>query len=136
MSPSATTIAAQFAAALDAEDYEAAFALLAEHCLYDTGPAVHTNRHAIIESYRANADEARRRFDGVEYLSTVEPAGAGAAVIDFLDRLRLGDQWHEHRCRQRIETNDRGQITAISHEELPGERAGLAAFESRAARPR
>ena len=136
MTPSARSIAGQFAAALDAEDYEAAFALLAEHCLYDTGAAVHTNRRAIIESYRTNADEARRRFDCVEYLSSVEPIGASSAAIDFLDRLCLGDQWHQHRCRQQIEINDRGQITAISHEELPGERDELAAFEARAVRPR
>jgi hypothetical protein len=132
MPHSATPVAGQFAAALDAEDYDAAFALLAEDCLYD----VHATRLAIIESYRASADDARRRFDEVEYLSAVAATGERTAVITFIDRLRLGDQWHEHRCRQHLEINARGLITAITHEELPGEREQLAAFEARPVRPR
>jgi hypothetical protein len=136
MPHSATTVAGQFAAALDAEDYAAAFALLAEDCLYDIGAVVHAGRLAITESYRENADDARRRFDEVEYLSAVAATGERSAVITFIDRLRLGDQWHEHRCRQHIELNDRGLITAIMHEELPGQREQLAAFEARPVRPR
>jgi hypothetical protein len=136
MSHSALTIAGQFAAALDAEDYEAAFALLAEDCLYEINGALRSTRHAIIESYRASADDARRRFDDVEYLSGVAAIADDAAVITFIDRLRLGDHWHEHRCRQHIAVNHRGLITAISHEELPGEREHLAAFEAHPVRPR
>jgi hypothetical protein len=136
MPHAASFIAGQFAAALDAEDYAAAFALLAEECLYDVGGALHSTRLAIIESYRTSADDARRRFDEVEYLSAVEAAADDAAVVTFIDRLRLGDHWHEHRCRQHIAVNHRGLITAIAHEELPGEREHLAAFESLPVRPR
>ncbi len=136
MPHSAIFIAGQFAAALDAEDYAAAFALLAEDCLYDAGAVVLTNRHAIIDSYRVNAEDARRRFDEVEYLSAVKATDQDAAVITFIDRLRLGDHWHEHRCRQHILVNQRGLVAAITHEELPGQRDELAAFEARPVRPR
>jgi hypothetical protein len=136
MPHSASFIAGQFAAALDAEDYDAALALLAEDCLYDAGAFVHTSRLAIIESYRENADDARRRFDEIEYLSAIAATGEHSAVITFVDRLRLGDQWHEHRCRQHIEVNHDGLIMAIMHEELPGQREQLAAFEARPVRPR
>ena len=136
MPHAASFIAGQFAAALDAEDYAAAFALLAEDCLYEINGALRSTRHAIVESYRASAEDARRRFDEVEYLSAVAAAGDDSAVITFIDRLRLGDHWHEHRCRQHLAVNQRGLIAAISHEELPGEREHLAAFEARPVRPR
>jgi hypothetical protein len=125
-------IARQFAAALDAEDYVAARALVAEDCIYRLGDGVISGPDAIIDSYRANGAAARRRFDEVQYVSSVEQTGASTAVINFIDRLRLGDQWHQFHCRQHLRIGPGGLIEEIRHEGLPNQREQLIAFETRA----
>jgi len=125
-------VAGRFAAALDAEDYVAARALAAEDCVYRLGEAVISGLDAIIESYRGNGESAQRRFDEVRYVSSVEQTGASTAVINFTDRLRLGDQWHEFHCRQHLRVGAGGLIEEIRHEELPNQRKQLSAFETRA----
>jgi hypothetical protein len=134
MSHSPQSIASLFAAALDAEDYAAARDLLADNCVYHIDDAVHRGPDAILRSYRANGDSARSRFDEVHYFSTVEATGPSTAVIMFGDHLRLGERWHEYRCRQHIGINDVGLIVAIGHDELPRERERLEAFESQRVR--
>jgi len=128
-------IASQFAAALDVENYAAARALVAEGCLYHIGDAVIAGTDAIIESYRANGEAARRRFHEVEYASSVEASGPLGAVISFTDRLRLGSQWHEFHCRQHVRVGPGGLIEQIRHEDLPNERQRLKDFEGRLSRP-
>jgi hypothetical protein len=123
-------VAGHFAAALDAEDYAAAGALLTEDCVYRLGEAVISGPIAIIDSYRANGEGARRRFDEVRYVSLVEQTGSSTAVINFTDRLRLGDQWHEFHCRQQLYVGSNGLIEEITHEELRNQREQLLAFEA------
>jgi hypothetical protein len=127
--------ASRFAAALDAEDYSTARALLAGDCIYDTGAARITGTDALIESYGANGEAARRRFDEVEYASSVEASGPLGVVINFTDRLRLGSQWHEFHCRQHVRVGPGGLIEQIRHEDLPNERQRLKDFEGRLSRP-
>ena len=126
-------VAGRFAAALDTEDYSAARALIAESCIYRINDATLIGRDAIISSYRANAASATQRFDSVDYRSHVEATGSSTAVIKYTDRLRLGDDFHEFRCRQHVQIGAAGLIEQITHEELPGERQRLEAFESRLA---
>ena len=123
--------AARFAAALDEEDYLSAGALLAEGCVYYAGASTLVGADAIIGSYRGNGEAARRRFGEVEYFSHVESKAASAAVIVFTDRVRLGGQWHEFRCRQHVAVDERGLIVEIRHEEIPTERERLEDFERR-----
>ena len=122
-------VAGYFAAALDAEDYVAARVLLAEDCLYLLAKTVISGPDGVIDAYRANGEAARRRFDEVRYVSSVEQTGPSTAVINFMDRLRLGDQWHEFHCRQHVRIGPDELIEAIKHEDLPHEREQLLAFE-------
>jgi hypothetical protein len=122
-------IARRFAAALDAEDYLAASQFLAEQCVYHLGNATIAGRDAIIGSYRANGESAKRRFESFEYVSDVETTGASDASITFTDRLRSGDHSHEFRCRQHLRIGLGGLVEEIVHEELPGERQRLEDFE-------
>jgi limonene-1,2-epoxide hydrolase len=117
-----------FAEALDAEDYDRARAALADDCIYHAPEGVRTGPDAIIGSYRTNAASARQRFERIEYASAVEVTGPSAAVITFIDRLKLGGAWHQFSCRQRIRVGA-GAIEEIWHEEIPGERERLQQFE-------
>jgi hypothetical protein len=121
--------APRLAEALDVEDYFAAGATLAEGCVYHTGTTTLTGPEAIIASYRANGEAARRRFDRIEYASRVEPSGTSGAVITFTDRVRCGGAWHEYRCRQHVRIGEAGLVEEIRHEELPGEQERLHEFE-------
>jgi hypothetical protein len=127
-------VARYFASALDAEDYAAARALLADCCMYQIGDATIKGPDAIVNAYRTNGEAAKQRFDEIEYVSEVKTSGPSSAVIDFIDRLRIGDQRHQFQCRQHIRVGGGGLIEEISHEELPNERQRLAAFESGATR--
>jgi hypothetical protein len=126
--------AQQFAAALDAEDYEAVRASLAFGCVYDAPHGVLIGPEAIVASYRQNAVAARGRFAKIEYTSEVATAGPAEAVITFIDRVMLRGVWHEHRCRQHVRLGAGGLIEHIRHEELPGERERLQQFEAAARR--
>jgi hypothetical protein len=121
----------RLAAALDAEDYVAARAVLAVGCVYHTGTTTLTGQDVILASYRANAEAARGRFDEVGYASRVELSGEAEAVITYTDRVRRGGEWHEYRCRQHVRVGPAGLVEEIRHEELPGERERLREFERR-----
>jgi hypothetical protein len=124
--------ACRLAKALDVEDYAAARAALAEECVYHTGTATLTGPDAILDSYRASGEQARRRFDEIEYTSRVEPSGPSTVVITYTDRVRLGGAWHEYHCRQHVRLGAAGLVEEIRHEQLPGERERLREFERRA----
>jgi hypothetical protein len=130
MSHAPQQIASLFAVALDAEDYAAARDLLADNCVYKLGDVIHRGPDAVIDCYVANGDTARGRFDEVHNFSTVETTGPFTAAVTFTDYLRRGDRWHDFRCRQHIRIDPAGLVEAITHEELPHERARLRAFES------
>jgi hypothetical protein len=129
------TMARRLAESLDAEDYDAARATLAEGCRYHIGTTTLTGPDAIIASYRANGEAARGRFDMFEFSSQIEPSGASGAVITYTDRVQLQGEWHEYRCRQHVRLGKTGQIEEIRHEELPGERERLQEFERRRTSP-
>lgn len=130
MSDSVLTIARRFAAALDVEDYKTARALVSVECVYDIGKETLNGVDAIIDSYARNGEQAKVRFDAIEYASSVEQTGPDSAAIGFTDRVCLGGAWHEYHCRQHLSLNDAGVITSIRHEEIPGERDRLIAFET------
>jgi hypothetical protein len=131
MTPEPVEIARRFAQALDAEDYAAASALLAEDCVYYIGGARLAGRQAIVDSYATNGQSAKERFDAVEYASEVSVTAPDTAVVLFKDFLRIGDQRHEFNCRQHLRMNSDGLIEEIRHEELPHQRERLEEFEAR-----
>jgi hypothetical protein len=131
---SALQAAERFASALDAEDFARVPTLLAPNCAYHAPEALLIGPDAIVASYRQNAEAARRRFDQIEYQSRVEPGSPAAALITFIDRVRIGGAWHEYRCRQRICVGAGGLIEEIRHDEIAGEKERLEQFETTAAR--
>lgn len=131
MTKDALDSARQFARALDIEDYATARSLLAIDCVYEIGEKTLVGIDDIIASYEKNSVEAPKRFDAIEYASAIESTGGREAVIAFTDRVRLGDAWHDYHCRQHVVVGMDGLIASIRHEEIPGERERLNAFESR-----
>jgi hypothetical protein len=123
----AAEVAARFAAALDADDFAAARPLLAEGCRYEVRGEVLVGPDAILDSYRAASDGARREFSAVAYTSRVSRAEGNSATIEFADRIERAGRSHTFRSLQHLTVTD-GLITAIRHEDLAGERERLAAF--------
>jgi hypothetical protein len=124
-------IVQRFAAALDAEDYSSARELLAPNCTYHLGDDTIVGQNAVVDSYRANGQSAKQRFDSIEYASNVQIAGLSTAIINFTDRIRIGNECHEYRCRQSVTVGSNGLVEGITHEELPRERERLRDFEAR-----
>ena len=116
---------------VNAEDYAAARATLAEGCVYHTGTTALVGPEGIIASYKANAEAAHAHFDEVDYANRVDPSETSGAVITYTDRVRRGGEWHEFRCRQHVLIGAAGLIEEIRHDELPGERERLQEFEHR-----
>ena len=65
------SIATRFAAALDADDYDAARPLLAPDCRYEAPKSVIIGPDAILDSYRQASIDGHAKFDRLEYASTV-----------------------------------------------------------------
>jgi hypothetical protein len=120
-------IATRFAAALDADDFDAVRPLLAPDCRYEVRGAVLVGPDAILASYRAASEGGRREFDRLSYSSLVIHAENDSATIEFADHIERAGAAHTFRSRQHL-TITADLITAIRHEDLPGERERLAAF--------
>lgn len=119
------------ARALDRDDFATAAGFLSEHCVYDSPRKLLRGREAIIESYRAASTWLRTTFDEVVYESEIERAGVSdtAVAVIYMDRLRKGELWHTHRCRQIVKVDRRSaEIVAIAHRNLDGEAERLNAF--------
>jgi hypothetical protein len=124
-------IATRFAAALDAEDYEAAGRLLAADCAYDTGTQTLVGSAEILASYRAAGEFARQRLEAVAYSSSVTVISRDEALIHFRDHITCGGESHVYQCQQQVRLDAVGAIQAIRQLELPGERERLQAFFAR-----
>lgn len=119
----------RLAQALDADDFPAARALLADDCVYETGSETHHGLDEILASYAAASAWAHRVFDEVRYESAVEPVAGATATVSFTDYLlKAGGRWHRHRCRQEFTLGADGRIARIVHREIPGEREALEAY--------
>lgn len=116
-----------FAAALDENDFNAAGALLAEHCVYEFRGKQVLGRASIMATYTNSADWAAANLDGLTYESAVETVSAAVARITFTDHVTYGDKQHTYQCQQLV-TIDGGLIERIQHEELDGEREALDEF--------
>jgi len=122
-------IVSRLAHALDADDFTAARACLAEECVYVAPDGTKRGPDAIVASYAAASAWAQRTFDEVRYASEVgEPMGPTVPVV-FTDYvLRAGGRWHRHRCRQEFTVGANGAVVRITHHDLPGERERLDAY--------
>lgn len=127
MNPESDTVA-RWAAALDADDFDAARRLLAPDAAYVVRGETLRGPDAILGSYRDAARSAHAAFDEVRYRSEVVRASGRAATIRFHDELRAGDRWLHHACEQDVELDGDGRVARIVHRDLPGERERLIAF--------
>ncbi|PWB94717.1 hypothetical protein [Methylosinus sporium] len=119
------------AKALDRDDFDAASCFLSEDCVYDTGGDVVTGRIAIIDSYRAASAWAHATFDEVVYESEIDRADVSdtSVAVIYTDRIRKGERWHTHKCRQTVDVDRRsGKVVAIAHGDFEGEAERLNAF--------
>jgi hypothetical protein len=118
-----------FAAALDADDFEAAEDLLFPDCVYERSKDVEIRgAESIIHSYRESSNKARRIFDTVHYTSDVMSSSETTAELLFADHLEAKGKTHIYRSRQYLEFDRKGAIIGIQHEEIPGERDRLNIF--------
>ena len=123
-------IATRFAAALDAEDYPPARALLADECVYTIRGTTHKGPDAIIASYREAGEEAARMFDEIVYVSKVDAGDGGWFIITYFDRVRHAGLDLHYTCEQRIRI-EQGLIRQIEHRDIPEEREKLESFKRR-----
>lgn len=126
MSPLA--VATAFAEALDRDDFDVARPLLHEACAYTIRDKVLNGPEAILASYRAATEDAHAKFDRVEYASRVSMMAPNVAVIEFSDVLTHKGWTHHHKCHQQLTLDSAGQIIAIEHQDLPGEREAILAY--------
>jgi len=119
-------IAAAMARALDADDLDAARALLADDCVYELRDDTLRGPEAVLASYRDASAMARRLFDEVRYESDIESVSGATARVTFTDYLlKAGHPWHRYRCMQAFTVGTGGRIVRIVHEEIPSEREAL-----------
>jgi hypothetical protein len=118
----------RFAAALDADDFDAVRWVLAAGCRYEIRGTVLVGPDAILESYRSASEGAKQEFDSVRYESLVVAFGAGTVTVEFADHVERNGKAHTFRCRQRLTLDADGRVVGIVHEDLPGERERLTEF--------
>jgi hypothetical protein len=119
--------ARRFARALDAQDYDTVATCLSSTCEYAIRDKIARGRSAIIASYREAASWAASTLESARYENDVR-SESGAVVITFFDHLAHRGNTLTHRCEQRLEFDDAGQICRIVHVDLAGEREALEAF--------
>ena len=119
--------ARRFARALDAEDYDTAAACLSSTCEYTIRDWIARGRSAIIASYGEAGGWAASTLESARYENDVR-SEPGAVVITFFDHLAHRGNTLTHRCEQRLEFDEAGQICRIVHIDLAGEREALETF--------
>lgn len=81
----------------------------------------------LLEAVISNYDSASKKLDEIVFLSDVTEIDASTFKLSYLDRIRKGSVWHEHRCEQIIRF-EKGKIVEIKHLDLPGEAETLKKF--------
>jgi RimJ/RimL family protein N-acetyltransferase len=128
--PSTRERAEAFASALDADEFERARPLVSPHCSYEVRGVSWHGPDAILGSYADATRSARTLVDEVRYQSRVSALTERALDVHFTDVLLHAGREHRHRCVQHLTFGPDGLVERIVHEDLPGERAALAAFLS------
>ena len=126
----ASDLATGFARCLDNNDFSGARQYLATDCKYLYEDVELRGPNAILASYEGNYLSAKDFLDEIIFESEVEPLEENSVKVHYLDRLRKGDHWHEHRCQQELHFLD-GKISRIGHIDLAGEKEKLNAFFQR-----
>ena len=120
------------AQALDADDYEAARAVLAPDVSYEIGDEKLVGPDAVLASYRSASEMAQRLFPSVEYrhqvIGTVERT---KYRVRYFDVLTAGEETHEHVAEQMVTVDPQLGVVRIVDTPVPGEREKLDEFMER-----
>lgn len=120
------------AAALDRDDYETAALTMAEDVEYTIGGKHLVGPEAIVESYRASSQRARRMFDGVEYAHDVKPTeDPNRFRVGYQDILSIGTETLTHMAEQHVTAAADVGVTHIVNVDLDGEREKVEGFLAR-----
>ena len=122
--------AKRFAALMDDNQYIEAGKLMADDCRYTYHGNVIIGRDAILKTYIDNYQAALKKLDEIEFISEVEQLDEKKFKLKYLDRIRKGQNHHNHRCEQVIYFKN-NQIIEIEHFDLPGENEALQEFYKR-----
>lgn len=95
--------------------------LLAPSCRYKYQNNVIQGVDKIIQTYISNYESAQKQLDEIQFFSEVVGENDGQKFkLKYLDRIRKGDDWFEHRCEQIIQIEG-AKVIEIEHRDLPGE---------------
>ena len=94
-----TSIAKQFAEALDRDDFAAAESLLASECVYEARAGEIMGATAIVSSYREASAWAKDHLDSIQYASRVEDANESRAAVIFIDHITHQGKSHSYQCQ-------------------------------------
>jgi ketosteroid isomerase-like protein len=117
-----------FAEALQGEDYEAAWKLLAPGCVYFQLARDLKGPEAVVASYEHGAKWGVDQFDSIERESSVKPTEDGQAMLTFFYKIRHKGKSLRIRSEQIIELDAAGLIGRIEHVELASQANALFKF--------
>jgi len=125
------TIAEKWAAALDADAFEALAAFLTDDCRYHSPGGVLVGPDAIVASYRESSEWAHDTFDEITWDSECAVDDDGRVRITFMDITDHRGEHHVYRCQQLVRFDETGLIDDIEHVSIEEEEQALAAFFDR-----
>jgi hypothetical protein len=120
------------AQALDADDYEAAAATMADDVVYTIGDRVLYGPAEVVASYRDASAMARRLFDEVAYDHEVFPTDdPNTFRVSYSDILTVGGETLAHMAEQHVTVSPGAGVTTIVNVDVPGEREKVDEFLTR-----
>lgn len=110
------------AQALDDDDYVTAASVMADNVEYTIGDEKLHGRDAVIDSYRAGSEMARRIFDRVDYSHEVVPTDDPRVFsISYTDALTASGETLTHMVEQIVTVRPGDGVARIRNVDLPGE---------------
>jgi hypothetical protein len=120
------------AQALDADDYEAAAATMADDVVYTIGERVLHGSAEIVASYRDASAMARRLFDEVGYDHEVFPTeDPNTFRVSYSDILTVDAETLAHMAEQHVTVSPGAGVVKIVNVDVPGEREKVDEFLTR-----
>ena len=120
------------AQALDDDDYVTAASTMAEHVEYSIGDQLMYGPQAVVASYRASSEMARRLFDQVGFGHEVVPTDDPYSFrVTYSDVLTVGDETLTHTAEQQVTVAPDEGVVRIINLDLPGEREKVDRFMAR-----
>jgi hypothetical protein len=118
----ATSVAAEFADALDRDDYEAAREFLTDETIYTIHGKLYIGADEVLDRYRRSAEWAASSFEQVDYDSSVEPLEGNRVEVTFVDHITHGDESLDLEARQVLTIDTQLEVVdRIKHRDYQGE---------------